>query len=178
MPRHIAFLRGINVGGHTVKMPELRRLFESLGFGSVETVIASGNVVFESPQRGGRKLEAAIERVLADGLGFAAATFLRTPSELAAVVRDQPFDLAAEGPEAVVYVHFLREAPSPSVRSALAALATENDEARVGAREVYWRRRARCKEAEVFGVRLGRAIGPENTSRNMTTVRKIADRYC
>ena len=48
MPRHIAFLRAINVSGHNVKMDHLRQLFESLGFSNVETFIASGNVIFET----------------------------------------------------------------------------------------------------------------------------------
>ena len=48
MTRYIAFLRAINVGGHTVKMAELKRLFEALGFTNVETFIASGNVIFDS----------------------------------------------------------------------------------------------------------------------------------
>jgi uncharacterized protein (DUF1697 family) len=48
MPKYIAFLRAINVGGHIVKMKDLRELFGSLGFTGVETVLASGNVVFET----------------------------------------------------------------------------------------------------------------------------------
>ena len=52
MPRYIAFLRAINVGGHnTVKMDFLRQLFESLGFSNVETFIASGNIVFETTSK-------------------------------------------------------------------------------------------------------------------------------
>src|SRR5574341_496448 len=42
MRRYIAFLRAINVGGHTVTMDRLRQLFEAMGFGGVETFIASG----------------------------------------------------------------------------------------------------------------------------------------
>jgi uncharacterized protein (DUF1697 family) len=48
MPRYIALLRAINVGGHLVKMDALRRHFEELGFDPVETFIASGNVMFEA----------------------------------------------------------------------------------------------------------------------------------
>ena len=48
MPRYVAFLRAINVGGHVVKMERLRALFEDLGFAKVETLIASGNVIFET----------------------------------------------------------------------------------------------------------------------------------
>ena len=42
MTRYIAFLRAINVGGHTVKMDHLRQLFESLGFSEGETFLARG----------------------------------------------------------------------------------------------------------------------------------------
>jgi uncharacterized protein (DUF1697 family) len=174
MARYIAFLRGINVGGHTVKMQELRRLFESLGFTEVETVIASGNVVFESPERDARALERKIETLLESELGYAVATFVRTPAELTAVVRREPFG-ELEG-EAVVYALFLRDKPSAALRKALEALETENDAVGIGAREVYWLRRTRCKEAEVFGVKFAKALGPESTSRNMTTVRKIAEK--
>ena len=49
--RYAAFLRAINVGGHVVKMDQLRRLFESLGFSDVETFIASGNVFLKLHRR-------------------------------------------------------------------------------------------------------------------------------
>ena len=47
--RYVALLRAINVGGHVVKMQALREQFEALGFSSVATVIASGNVIFDAP---------------------------------------------------------------------------------------------------------------------------------
>ena len=177
MPRHIAFLRGINVGGHNVKMQELRRLFESLGFEGVETVIASGNVVFESPDGGGRKLEQRIEACLAEGLGYEVATFLRTAPELAAVARQQPFAPAGLAPGAVVYAVFLRDKPAPALRREIEALKTDNDEARVGKREIYWLRRERSKDSDLFGVRLGKLLGAETTVRNMNTVRRIVEKY-
>ncbi|HKA17271.1 MAG TPA: DUF1697 domain-containing protein [Blastocatellia bacterium] len=52
MPRYFAFLRAINLGGyHKVKMPYLKKLFESLGFSNVETFIASGNVIYSTPSK-------------------------------------------------------------------------------------------------------------------------------
>ncbi|MBA3354552.1 MAG: DUF1697 domain-containing protein [Pyrinomonadaceae bacterium] len=48
MPKYVAFLRAINVGGHIVKMDHLRQLFEALGFSNVDTFITSGNVIFDS----------------------------------------------------------------------------------------------------------------------------------
>ena len=46
--RYVAFVRGINVGGKTVKMAELKKMFESLGFSGVSTYKASGNVIFDA----------------------------------------------------------------------------------------------------------------------------------
>ena len=181
MPLYVALLRGINVGGHVVKMQALREVFESLRFRNVETVIASGNVVFESsaiPKAGGaRGLEEKIEAALKTALGYEVATFLRTPPELAEIVRRRPFDLALEPPGAVVYALFLRNRPAPSLAEAVRSLETGNDEARVGAREIYWLRRERGKDSDVFGTRLGKLLGSETTARNMNTVRKIAEKY-
>ncbi len=71
MPRFIAFLRAINVGGRTVKMDGLRRLFAALGFSSVETFIASGNVVFEATLKNARALARGIEGAPDDsGIGL------------------------------------------------------------------------------------------------------------
>ena len=57
MSVHMALLRAINVGGHTVRMDRLRAIFESLRFRDVETVIASGNIVFETAARDPATLE-------------------------------------------------------------------------------------------------------------------------
>ncbi len=78
MTRTIAFLRAINVGGHTVKMDVLRRHFELLGYTDVETFIASGNVIFTAPSHNAQMLEMTIENKLREALGYEVATFLRT----------------------------------------------------------------------------------------------------
>ncbi len=53
MPRCIAFLRAVNVGGRIVKMDALRGHFEAAGFTSAETFIASGNVIFDTKAKAG-----------------------------------------------------------------------------------------------------------------------------
>ena len=89
MTRYIAFLRAINVGGHTVKMDILRQLFEELGLSKVETFIASGNVIFETPSQNERELEERIQAKLHASLGYQVATFLRTDQEVASIVTYQ-----------------------------------------------------------------------------------------
>src|SRR5688572_17321275 len=109
MPRHIAFLRAINVGGHNVKMETLRALFESLGFDEVETFIASGNVIFETKGAASRSLEEKIEKQLAGGLGYEVVTFVRSPAEVSAIAAYEPFP-GAEGN--ALSVALLRDDPS------------------------------------------------------------------
>ncbi|MGY8913954.1 MAG: DUF1697 domain-containing protein, partial [Flavobacteriales bacterium] len=47
---YIAFLRGINVGGHhKVPMAVLKTEFEKLGFKNIVTLLNSGNILFEGP---------------------------------------------------------------------------------------------------------------------------------
>lgn len=92
--RYFAFLRAINVGGHTVKMDTLWQIFESLGYSSVDTYIASGNVIFECPGMERVWLEREIEARLREALGYDVATFLRTPDELAVIVAYRAFPLA------------------------------------------------------------------------------------
>ena len=67
MPRYVAFLRAINVGGHIVKMDHLRELFTQLGLTDVETFIASGNVLFTTSSKSGPALEKKIEQALEGG---------------------------------------------------------------------------------------------------------------
>ena len=78
--RYVAFLRAINVGGHTVKMDALRRHFEDMGAANVETFIASGNVIFDSADaadRLERRLEAGLEKALKFPVGTLRAYGLR-----------------------------------------------------------------------------------------------------
>src|SRR5437879_3241046 len=112
MQRYIAFLRGINVGGHTVKMEHLRTMFAELGFANVETFIASGNVIFEAQAEDTEVLEQQIEQHLRISLGYDVATFIRSASELVAVTNYQAFppaDFASPGSS--MYVAFLHAAP-------------------------------------------------------------------
>jgi uncharacterized protein (DUF1697 family) len=175
VPRYVALLRGINVGGRVVKMDRLRALFEALKLRRVETLIASGNVLFDAAARDATALERRVERHLADALGFDVATFVRTPDELARAAARQPFAPSAS-PDHALWIGFLKSAPPPAVAAALVALGTDNDSFHVGGRELYWRIRTRSMQTLRLSARLERALGGPMTVRNVTTVRKLAER--
>lgn len=174
--RYVAFLRAVNVGKRQVKMDRLRAIFQGAGFGDVETFIASGNVVFTSPETDARALEKRIEGVLRTELGFEVETFLRTPAELDAVAGYRPF--GHEGDEHTVYVNFLYEPLPMDAAERLQALRTEVDEFHVHGREFYWLARKKVSESLVTGPMMARAVGKVPfTNRNVTTVRKLAAKY-
>src|SRR5918912_760874 len=139
MPRYIAFLRAINVGGHnTVKMDHLRQLFESLGFANVETFIASGNVVFETTSSNAKALERKIERRLQAALGYGVATFIRTDAELAAIANYKPFRQPELDAAMTLNIAFLSDRLDDQSKQKLMALRTDIDDFHVHEREIYW----------------------------------------
>ncbi len=171
MPRYVAFLRAINVGGHVVKMDRLRRLFEEAGAEDVETVIASGNVLFSSPSKSESALAAKLASRLEAALGYEVATFLRTPGEIQEVALRRLFDTVDEHR---LYVGFLHEKPGSGAIRSLRACATPVDDFRVAGREVYWLCRTSFSQSAFSGARLEKTLGAATTLRNVTTVRRIA----
>lgn len=176
MPRYIALLRAINVGGHVVTMDRLRREFEALGLDQVETFIASGNVIFSS-RSAAATLAKRIEARLEKSLGYEVATMLRTDAEVAAVEAFRPFPEPAMKAAAALYVAFLDRAPGKTAERTLAGFRTEIDDFRLEGRELYWLCRTRQMESKFSNAVLERALALRSTMRNVTTVRRLAARY-
>jgi len=173
--RYVALLRAINVGGHVVKMDALRKQFGKLGFANVETFIASGNVIFDAPGAKPRELEERIAVELERVLGYPVATFVRTPAELASVVRHEPFATDVfDINQHPLYIGFLAGRPSADIVSKVVGLRSPVDELHIHRRELYWGCRTRFSDSAVSGAALERAIGMPMTIRNVTTVRKLA----
>jgi uncharacterized protein (DUF1697 family) len=177
MTTYAAFLRAINVGGHVVKMDRLRRLVESLGHARVETLIASGNVIFESAARDPRRLESAIALHLERELGYEVGTFIRSAAELEAIAAHRAFPASDAGaPGTSVYVGFLAEPPPPALRKSVESLGSAVDTLRFRGRELYWLCRGRSSDSEFSGARLEKILKAPATLRNLTTVAKMAAR--
>ena len=175
MPRYVAFLRAINVGGHVVKMDRLRSLFESAGLASVSTFIASGNVAFES-RKTAASLETLIEATLQAALGYEVLTMVRTSDEVIRVVEHADAQGLASGSGVTRYIGFLKRAPGADAARRVAAMSNEIDTLAVHGRELYWRCNRSFSDSTVAGPALGKALGVAVTTRNLNTVRKLADR--
>lgn len=174
MTRYFAFLRAINVGGHTVKMDLLKSLFEGCGFTDVETFIASGNVIFDSRIADGQKITQTIETRLKEKLGYQVSTFVRNSEDLSAIINNQPF---SESDDANIYIAFLSAAPDGQARDKLYANNTEDNHFHIQDREVYWRCRTRFSDSIFSGAQLEKTLGIPATIRNRTTLQKMVNKY-
>ena len=177
MPHYLAFLRAINVGGHTVKMNALRQFFESLGFSGVETFIASGNVFYNTPETDTLALEKQIEERLLEALGYEVATFIRTEAEVAAIAQFQPFKQSELDAAVAFNVAFLKDMLDDHARHRLMALRTDIDNFHAHGREIYWLCRKKQSESTFSNAVLEKTLGRKSTLRGIETIRKLAVKY-
>ncbi len=168
---YIALLRGINVGGHVVKMDRLRELFMELGYTSVRTYIQSGNIFFETAQTDREAMTQAIEQHLREALGYEVPVFLRTIAELEQVVASQAFQHLDVGPDMRLCVVFTADMkpntlalPLRSPKNDIEIVHTTDREAFM----VWYLKDGRPPAAQSF-----KALGDRTTTRFFHTVAKI-----
>ncbi|HEY2247436.1 MAG TPA: DUF1697 domain-containing protein [Bradyrhizobium sp.] len=164
MGSFVALLRAVNVGG-TGKLPmsELKAICEELGFTSVRTYIASGNVVFAS-RKSETAVKSALEKALAAYAGQAVGVMVRSAAEMARVAADNPFPKLAPNRTMAI---FLDAAPP---KDTLAAMRGQRDEKiKLGKREIY----VHYGEG-MAKTKLVIPAAKTGTARNMNTVAVLA----
>ncbi len=176
MPRHVAFLRAINVGGRFIKMAALAEHFRALGHGGVSTYINSGNVIFDAPARRTDLLAAALETALQPRLGFMSEAFVRTPAEVQAVAASAAAQHGAVGPEGEVNVFFLRQALTPAQRGAVLALRSDIDDFVPLERELLWLCGTRQSASKFSNAALERVLKSRSTARRSSALQGLAAR--
>jgi uncharacterized protein (DUF1697 family) len=165
MAVYIALLRAVNVGG-TGKLPmaELKAMCEAAGFTKIETYIASGNVVFAADQSASN-VKAALEERLQAYAGRPIGVIVRTPHEMAAILKFNPFPKAA--PSWTVAI-FLDDPPPADALSRITG--RKDEEVRLGQREIY----------VAYGAGMGRSklkipAAEKGTARNINTIAKLVE---
>jgi len=173
--RYIALLRGVNVGGHVVKMERLRDLFGELGYGNVRTYIQSGNVFFDTDEEDRAVLSGAIEERLSSALGYAVPTCLRTVPELERTLALNPFTETLVTPEMRLNIVFaarplptLVELPAWSPKRDMEIRTVTEMEAFV----VWYLKDGRPPSSDAF---LKQQLGGPLTSRFLHTTAKLLE---
>lgn len=175
MTEWVALLRGVNVGGITVRSAELSDVFTDLGFAAVRTVLASGNVVFETDAAASRRaeLKATIESALRQRFGYDAWIVIVTLTELRTAADGFPFD--AEDASRQPWVIFCVDAATrDELLSAARDLDAGTDPVAPGEGVVYWNPVKGTTTDSPFAKIIARATyKARTTNRNLRTLRRI-----
>jgi uncharacterized protein (DUF1697 family) len=166
---YVALLRGVNVAGHgKVKMHDLRRVFEALGYSDVSTYIQSGNVIFTG---GASEGAGRVERAIVAELGMNVTVVLRTSAQLERAVRRNPF---ADVDASKVHVGFMAHRPSATVVKTLDLERFSPEDAVVDGSDVFLHLPNGVGRSKLPDY-VGRQLGVPITFRNWNTVTKLVE---
>ena len=172
--RYVALLRGINVGGNTlIKMAALKECVEAIGHTDVRTYIASGNVLFESKERSGAKLDAQFERAIEKAFGLPVRVVVRSGTEIRRIAESVPKPWVGDADLRVTVAYLLR---GNDARSIARGLKPKDgiDELITAPGALIWaiRRDAITRT----GLKLiGTPVYKQMTLRNLNTTLKLAE---
>ena len=174
MPTYIAMLRGINVSGHRIiRMEDLRKSFETLGFRQVKTYVQSGNVIFEAGKDSAAGLCEQIRKRLSRNFGFEVPVLLKTSKELEQTIHDNPFLMAAAIYHSKLHVTFLSKAAAISAEKNLETLVTNGEQFYVNGQEIYLYCPNGYGRTKLSNVAIEKKLGLEATTRNWKSVNAL-----
>lgn len=173
MPRYVALLRAVNVGGRKVPMADLRSLLEELGMGGVTTYLQSGNAVFDATERSASKVASTLETAITDRFGFETPVIVTTPKAIGAAAKANPF-LADGVDRKELHIAFLGGTPAKAAVSAFPAERFAPDELRVGKGVAYLRYANGVGRSKMTNSLIEKHLGVVATTRNWNTVEALA----
>jgi len=173
MTTHVALLRAVNVGGRSVAMEALRKLFAGVGIDGARTLLQSGNVVFTSG-KSPKALEALLETSTADRLGVATEYFVRTAREWDEVLAANPFPREAKADPGRLVVMPLKRAPSRAEVEALEGAIKRRERVAVVGRHAYLVYPDGIGRSKLTNAVIESRLGARGTGRNWNTAQKLA----
>ncbi|WOP18189.1 DUF1697 domain-containing protein [Raineyella sp. LH-20] len=169
------FLRGINVSGVRVPMPELRDCLADVGLDDVRTYLQTGNVTFSSAEQP-RALRPMIEEALTSTFGYEAHVQVLPRAELAAVVAGYPFPAEPDHHRYAILCATDQVAADLVDLAQTAAHEPGGDRERVaaGTSVVYWS----CPKGSTLSTPFSKVLGQRRfrattTNRNLNTLEKM-----
>lgn len=174
MTHYAAFLRGVNVGGVNLKMADVAAALADAGFSNVRTILASGNVVLDSPAAADA-VRTAAETALRQRFGYDAWVLVYPMETVRAIVDAYPFEPEADGYQS--YVTFVSDTDVLDELAALAGRAGADEKITRGAGSVdviYWQ----VPKNHTLDSTIGKTMGKKRyksstTTRNLRTLTKV-----
>jgi uncharacterized protein (DUF1697 family) len=177
VPRYVAFLRAINIGGRRASSAQLAACLEGRGFTNVANFRASGNLIFDADRASETTLTKRVDEALTTGLGFEVRSFVRTAAQVRAIAAHEPFppDVLAAS-QGRLQVALLAKRPPNRAREQVLALATDADHLAIAGRELYWLPSGPTMRTEL-DLRLIDTLVGENTRRTKNMIEEIAAKF-
>ena len=169
MTVYVAMLRGVNVGGNSLKMDWLRAACEDLGWQNVRTYVQSGNIVFSS-RASAAKLAPTLKQTIDAQTRLPVTVVLRTAADLQRIVADNPFLKQKDIDVTKLHVTFLGKAPVKPALDKLDALAGTRDQYRLNGSELYLNCPVNYGETKLSNGAIEKVLGAGATTRNWKTV--------
>jgi len=171
--KYVALLRAINVGGNgIIKMADLKKAVEDIGFTHVSTYIQSGNIVFESDQKEIDKIIARLEGALLKKFEFKSGIVVKTYEQLKKIVSEVPADWKKRD-DLRCYLAFVREPASAQDVIREIKLKEGVDFAKAGDGVVYMSTLLSGLTKSGFTRLVGTKIYKDITIRNYNTAQKL-----
>lgn len=172
MPRFVALFRGINVGkAKRIAMVDLRALLTSMGYDNVQTLLNSGNAVFDSTGTASHKHATRIQTAVAESLGVDCLVVVKSARDMAQVVADNPLAGQPLDPSRLL----VALTPDSDALATLAPLGHSDwghEKLHIGQHAAYvW-----CADGILqskAAVALMKGLADNGTTRNWATVEKI-----
>jgi uncharacterized protein (DUF1697 family) len=174
--RHVALLRGINVGkNNRLAMSDLRTLLENLGYADVRTHLNSGNAVFTVTGRARPETVAKkIEQAISAELGMTLRVVVRTRDELAKVVEANPLADVMQNPSRLLVTFLSDSVPAKSLRD-IGPEAFLPELFALTGRELYLWLPGGFQNSPLLKALDGKPDGVATTSRNWNTVTRLLE---
>jgi len=169
MTHYVALLRGVNVGGVTIKMADLAEVVRGLGYDDVTTVLASGNVLFTTGDAASTAKQ-TLESALRTRFGYDAWVHVLTVDAIRTIIAAYPYPRSADRHAYVVF------AVKPEVRAELLAVELDPaiEQASAGDGVIYWS----VPKGSTLDSAMGKAQSkasykPWITTRNLNTLERL-----
>ena len=174
MTAYVALLRGVNVGGaHGLPMTALRGLFVKAGALGVETLIQSGNVVFESRKNSGADIVAAVGAAISREFGFDVPIVLRSAGQWRTLIDGNPYLRRDVDPKAL-HAACLSARPEPARAVRLDPRRSPPDEFEVREETIYLNLPNGVARSKLTNAWFDSTLGVVCTMRNWATVTRLA----
>lgn len=147
---------------------KLREAFESLGYRHVQTIISSGNVIFDTDESNAALLEKHIEGKLHEILGLATTALIRSASQISELIATHPFGSLKHSRSSYLTVSFLRHAPLTPVQTDTIILGYDHAN-----QALYAVNDATHMQIPKFMTQLEKTFGKEITTRTWNTALRV-----